>query len=270
VPTPPREQPPVVPWGQFVTRQVASNNAAKRSVDPKTQRVTVEGIHRLFDGRTRSGKTTLNRILLRMKKTVLVLGTKPQDPSLDAYVYREGYTRIDHWPPKPRELKQKGPFEQVKLLLWPEITKYSDLKRFRDLYRNAINDIFVEGAWTLGIDEGLWVCGHKGLDLGDEVSAVAYGGAGNGISLHLVIQRPSGIPVIIHESCHELYQFRTGNTNDIRELASHAGKSSRDFSDAVRSLNGGNDATERRHQFLYAPMTDDGTWEISEVPASWA
>ncbi len=267
--TAPLDVPPVVPWPDFITRQVASNNRATRSVNPKTKRVTVEGIHRLLDGRTRSGKTTLNRILLRMKKTTLVLGTKPADPSLDKYV-NEGYLRIDHWPPKARELKQRGPYEQVKLLLWPEIKAYSDLKRYRDLYRHAINDIFVEGAWTLGIDEGLWVCGHKGLDLGDEVSAVAYGGAGNGVSLHLVIQRPSGIPVIIHESCHELYQFRTGNTNDIRELASHAGKSSREFSAAVRGLNGANPTNERRHQFLYAPMTDDGTWEISEVPADWA
>ncbi len=264
----PSSRPPVVSWSTFINAQVDRNNAAKVTTNPRTKRKTVEGRHLLFNGRTRSGKTTLNRIMLRMKKTVLVLGTKPNDPSLDDYVEKEGYLRIDHWPPKPKELKQRGPYEQVKLLLWPDMSAYTDLKRHREIYRAALRDIFVEGNWTVGIDEGLWVCSRKGLDLGDEVSAIAIGGAGNGISQHLVIQRPSGIPVIIHEQSHELYNFRTGNTNDIRELASYTGKSTREFTDAVRGLNRGN--PEAGHQFLHAPLTDGADWEISEVPASWA
>ena len=265
---PPASKPAVVSWARFINAQAAANGAAKLSVNPKTKRKTVEGIHRLFNGRTRSGKTTLNRIMLRMKKTVLVLGTKPHDPSLDDYVYKEGYVRIDHWPPTAKELKQRGPYEQVRLILWPEMKAYSDLRKFQHVYRQACRDIFVEGSWTLGVDEGLWVCGRKGLDLGDEISAIAYGGAGNGVSMHLVIQRPSGIPVITHESCHELYQFRTGNTNDLRELASYTGHSTAEFTDAVRGLNRGN--PERGHQFLHAPMIDGSRWEISEVPADWA
>lgn len=206
--------------------------------------------------------------MLRMKKTVLVLGTKPNDPSLDDYIYKEGYVRIDHWPPTAKELRQRGKFEQVKLLLWPEMKAYGDLKRHKATYRAAVQDISVEGAWTLSVDEGLWVCSRKGLDLGDEISSIAYGGAGNGVSLHFVIQRPSGVPVIIHEQCHELYNFRTGNTNDIRELASYTGKSTRDFTGAVRGLNKGN--PETGHQFLHAPMADGADWEISEMPADWA
>lgn len=264
----PSDVPPVVSWETFISAQVARNNASKRSVNPTTKRVTVEGIHRLYDGRTRSGKTTLMRIMNRMKKTSLVIGTKPGDPSLLDYVYREGYLRIDHWPPRPKELRQHGPYEQVKLLLWPEMKKYGDLRRYRSMYQAAIRDVSVEGAWTLSVDEGYWVCSHEGLDLGAEVSEIAYGGAGNGVSLHIAMQRPSGVPVIIHESSHELYQFRTGNTNSLRELASYAGKSTRDFAAAVRGLNRGNPL--RGHQFVHAPMTDGSEWEICEVPASWA
>lgn len=264
----PTDVPAVQPWSTFITEQVARNNSAKRSVNPTTKRVTVEGIHRLLNGRTRSGKTTLNRILLRMKKSIVVLGTKSGDPSLDEYVSREGYLRIDHWPPKPRELRQRGPREQVKLLLWPEMTSYADLKRHRRTYQAALQDMYAEGAWTVGIDEGLWVCGRKGLDLGDEVSAIAYGGAGNGVSLHLCLQRPSAVPVITYASAHELYEFKTGNTNDLRELASYAGKSVTDFSSAVRSLNRGRERDG--HQFLHAPLTDGSEWAISEVPTNWA
>jgi hypothetical protein len=264
---PKSDLPPVVPWEGFINAQVAKKRSAKVSVNPKTGRKTVEGIHRLYVGRTRSGKTTLARIMSRIEKASLVFGTKPNDPSLDDYINKEGYVRIMQWPPKKADLRPRGKFEQVKLLLWPQISAYGDLKRHRSHYQNALRDVMVEGSWHVGIDEAFQVCRKGGLDLGEEVSEIAYGGAGNGISMSLIIQRPSGVPVIVHEQSHELYEFRTGNVNDIRTLASYAGKSVRDFSDVLRSLNHGN--PEKGHQFLHAPMTDGSSWEISEVPKNW-
>lgn len=260
------DRPPVVTWEQFINAQVAKKRHAKTSINPTTKRVTVEGIHRLYVGRTRSGKTTLARIMSRMEKTSLVFGTKPNDPSLDDYINKEGYLRIESWPPKAKDLKVRGPYDQVKLILWPRITAYGDLKRNRSHFANALHDIQTEGAWHIGIDEAFQVCRRGGLDLGEEVSEIAYGGAGNGISMSLIIQRPAGVPVIVHEQSHELYQFKSGNLNDIRSLASYAGTSPREFSDALRGLNEGR---TNGHQFLHAPMTDGTTWEISEVPRNW-
>jgi hypothetical protein len=262
------EQPGVVTWEQFINSQVALKRAAKISTNPKTKAKTKEGIHRLFDGRTRSGKTTLCRVMTRMEKTCLVFGTKPADPSLDDYIYKENFTRIEVWPPRPKDLKQKGEFEQVKLLLWPKMQRYGDLKKNRPHFQNALRDIQAEGHWSVIIDEGFQVCRRGGLDLGEEVSELAYGGAGNGNSMSLIIQRPAGVPVITHEQCHELYQFPTGNVNDVRALASYTGHSVREFADALRSLN--RDNPEKGHQFLHAPMGDGPPWEISEMPKSWA
>ena len=253
---------PVVPWARFINAQVATKRHSKVSVNPKTKRVTVEGIHRLYVGRTRSGKTTLCRIMTRMDKACLVLGTKPNDPSLDDYVNKEGFLRIKQWPPTKKELRMRGPYEQVKLLLWPEMKAYGDLKRNRPHYRNALHDIQVEGAWSVVLDEGFQVCRKGGLDLGEEVSEIAYGGAGNGISQSIIIQRPAGVPVIVHEQSHELYQFKSGNLNDLRALASYAGTTPRIFADNLQTLKG--------HQFLHAPMVGGREWEISEVPRDWA
>ena len=264
--TPQPSSPPVVSWEAFINAQVAKKRRAKTSIDPKTKRVTVEGIHRLFVGRTRSGKTTLCRIMTRMEKTCLVFGTKPNDPSLDDYINKEGFLRIEQWPPTKKELRVRGPYDQVKLILWPKMTAYGDLKKNRRHYQQALRDIQAEGAWSAVIDEGFQMCRKGGLDLGEEVSEIAYGGAGNGISQSIIIQRPAGVPVIVHEQSHELYQFKSGNINDIRSLASYAGTSPREFADALRRLNEGR--TEG-HQFLHAPMTDGTTWEISEVPRNW-
>lgn len=253
-----REAPPTLPWVTFVNEQVALN----KSLTPG------HGRHKLFDGQTQGGKTTLNRILLRMKQYVLVLGTKPKDSSLDEYIAKEGYIRIEDWPPTKDQLKKRGKYGQVKLLLWPAARTYSeDLKHRRDVFRRAVRDVATEGGWTLGVDEGLWTCSRKGLDLGDEVSAIAQGGASNGISLHLVIQRPAGIPVIAYQSCHDAYIFKCGNTNDIRELASYGSHDTMDVARAIRGLNRG-DPT-RGHQFLYMPMTGGAEWGVSEVPADW-
>lgn len=259
-----RELAPEVPWVTFINAQAQKNRAD--SLGPKGEGL---GVHRLFAGQTGTGKTTLARVFTRLKRATVVFGTKPGiDSSLDAYVTREGFTRIDHWPPTKKELKAKGPYEQVKLLLWPKMKEYADLKRSAELFRAAVRDITVEGNWTIGVDEGLWTCWRKGLDLGDEISAIAFGGRSNGISLHLVIQRPSGIPIATYANCNEGYFFKLGNTNDIRELSSYTGYSTREVTDAIRSLNKGNPT--KGHQFLYAPMSGNGQWAISEMDKDWA
>lgn len=258
MPTPVREVPPLVGWDHFITEQAGQN--ARDSVGKKGELL---GIHRLFVGKNGSGKSTLNKIMLRMKKASLVFGTKPgRDATLEEYVEREGYLRIEHWPPKEKELRVRGPFQQVKLLLWPKITHYAQLRNYAPMFRQAAGDISAEGRWTLSIDEGLWVCSNKGLNLGDIISEIAFGGRSNGVSLHIVVQRPSGIPVIIHDQCREGYIFKIGDPNDIRTLAGGTNYSSREVSDAIGELD--------VHEFLHLPMGAEGGWEVSEVPKSWA
>lgn len=259
---PTRDAPPRESFETFARAQIARNAAMARG--PKGE---LKGVNRLFNGQTQSGKTTLNRILLRLKRNVIVFGTKPGvDTSLDEYVEKEGYVRIDHWPPTRKELRQRGTEKAVRLLLWPEVKKYEDLRRHAATFRACLRQVAIEGRWTVGIDEGLWVCSPKGLNLGQEVSDLAYGGASNGVSLHILVQRPRQIPPIIYSSCHEGYLFKAGNENDMRELASYTSYAPRDVATAIRSLNKAN--PERGHEFLYAPLSGGSSWMVSEVPAN--
>ena len=61
-----------------------------------------QGQHILVSGPTDSGKTVLAFWIAQLRQYVVVLGTKPRDPSLDRYV-EAGYLRIDHWPPTPSD-----------------------------------------------------------------------------------------------------------------------------------------------------------------------
>ena len=257
---PPEEIPPQVSFPAFLKGQIRTNAEAVYVRKDKT--IGMDGIHRLAVGQTRSGKTTLLRILSRLKRANLVLGTKPgRDTALEAYV-EEGFTRIQTWPPKKADLRPRKD-GTVKLLLWPKIEVYGQLRSFATTFRAALQHVIADGNWTTTVDEGLWVCGRKGLDLAAEVSEIAYGGASNGNSLHVALQRPSGVPVIIHDQCQESYLFELGNENDLRSMASYSKYSPTDTINAVRSLNRGG----HEHQFLHLPRTGGAGrhWEITEV-----
>jgi hypothetical protein len=210
-----------------------------------------------------------------MKPATVVLGTKMgHDSGLVDYITKDNFLRIESWPPKKEELKTRGEFEQTKLLLWPKMKTYDDLRKHAAMFKKALQDIMVEPNWCIGIDELLWACSPKGLDLNDEISAVAFSGASNGTSLHICTQRAKSRfvnPTII-QSCHEDYIFRTGNRGDIAELATYAGKSNKAMGDALQSLNGGEDAEndeDQGHEFLYASQIGS-RWSRSEMPESWA
>lgn len=222
-----------------------------------------QGMHVLFNGPTQCGKTTLCRYLAALRDYVVVLGTKPKDPSLDEYV-NEGYLRIDHWPTNPgewRHVLRKGEElwrpGQVRLLLWPKIRTRTELRSWRHEYLACIEGIFVDGSWTLVADEGIWLGSREGLNLGTPLSDLAYGSASNRVSLYLLAQRPAGIPRIIWSSVAAAELFHSGVTNDIRELASLGTYPPRDVARALQSLEG--------HQFLDLPTRGRATWAISEL-----
>jgi len=217
------------------------------------------GLHILFVGPTQSGKTTLCRYLACLRQYVVVLGTKPRDPSLVDY-QADGFLRIDHWPPTKkdqREGRDRWPPGHAWYLVWPPITRREQLYSFRPLFGTVLNEIFAEGNWTLVADEGLWLGSKDGLDLGRELSGLAYGSASNGVSMYLLMQRVAGIPRITWSSVMEAEVFHMGVSTDLQEVASLGTYEPRDVKVAIRRLRG--------HQFLSLPLRGGAEWAISEV-----
>lgn len=236
------DTPPVIPWATWYAQQ---------------GREPGQGRHRLFDGPTQSGKTLLCRYMARQRDYVVVLGTKPVDGSLDAYV-AEGYTRIDHWPPTSSDMRKGGwDGNEARFILWPKIKKRADLRAFRAVYAKCLDDIFIDGRWCIVADEGLWLSARDGLNLGVALGDIAYGSASNQVSLFLCIQRPAGLPRITWASCADAYIFKTGVTNDLRELASLGTYDPKPVAQAIKRLG--------RYEFLALPCRGGSEWAVSKV-----
>lgn len=219
-----------------------------------------KGMHVLFSGPTQSGKTTLCRIVASLRDFVVVLGSKPRDSSLDAYV-RDGYVRIDHWPPTRRDIRKcRGP--GCHFIVWPNMKTRADLRKHTGLYATVLDSVYTEGLWTVVVDEGLWMCDPKGLGLGAVVSDIAYGSASNGVSLYLLVQRPANVPPITWTSVGQAILWHMGRTDDVREMASLGIYDPRAAVKAVQNLHG--------HQFLDLPTRAQAEWAVSEVPPAWA
>lgn len=243
--TPQRSQidtPPFIPWAAWYWQ---------RATQPG------QGRHQLFTGPTQSGKTVLCRYLARLRDFVVVLGTKPVDASLDAYV-AEGYVRIDHWPPTPADFRRGGwDATEARFILWPKITKREQLRAFASVYAKCLDDVFINGRWCVVADEGLWLSSRSGLNLGQQVADIAYGAASNKVSLYLCIQRPAGLPRVTWSSCADALIFKSGVTNDIRELASLGTYDPPVTAKAIKAL--------RPYQFLDLPCRGNAQWSVSKV-----
>jgi hypothetical protein len=245
VPTPPPEVPPYEPWSSFDVRYRAKWD---------------QGQHAVFVGPAGSGKTVAARTLARRRTYRIALGTKMRDPEMDAYL-EEGYVRVETWPPPPKAMRVQED-GTIRLVLWPKIQTRAQLRSSRPTFAACLDDCLTMGGWTIVADEGLWISARDGLNLGDQLSAVAYTGRSSGVTLMMLVQRPRGVPVHTWSNASHAFIWHAGNTDDLRELASLGTYRPRDVAESVHGLRG--------HDFLYLPCRGGSEWAVSCVDLNQA
>lgn len=256
-------RPIILPWDEWYKREAKLIRSLRgKRTNPNSPD---QGMHILFSGPTQSGKTLLCRQVSRLHDWVVVFGTKAVDDSLDEYI-AEGYTRIDHWPITNRDIRKQveiwgrrkdGAPKALRYILWPKIQKIEDLAGYRDVYIAAMRDIFIQGSWCIVMDEGLWLADRNALNLGPYMSQTAFGAASNGVSMHLIVQRPANVPRITWSSCSQALLFHMGVTDDITEMSALGTYERAEVRTVLAKLEG--------HQFLDLPVRGGADWAISEV-----
>jgi hypothetical protein len=215
--------PEFVPWGRFIR-------------DFKWKR----GEHLTTIGPTGSGKTVLNRELLRLRAQVVVLGVKQRDPELYGPFQREGY-----------ELRRTFDADWIfqddepDLVLYvPQTTKQRATERRKELgdrFRQALADIYREGYWCVYADDVSYLASQLGVT--PELEELWLLGRSEGVTLVASSQEPVNIPVMAYGMATHLFLFNNPDIYRARRMAELTGVNREIAQETILSL--------PPHEFLY-------------------
>lgn len=190
---------PRIPWDKFVTML---------SWKP--------GEHFGLIGPTGLGKTTMLLNLLPLHPYVVVFATKPRDATMQGLV-DSGYLKMSRW-------QSLDPAQFPRRVLWPDATKMDANETQRQVFHQAFQRIYVEGNWTVALDETYYM--DEELKLGRDIKVYLLQARSLGISLLAATQRPAWVPRELYTSCTHLMFWRTNDYDDLRSLSGIGWRSS--------------------------------------------
>jgi hypothetical protein len=191
------------------------------------------GQHLAAIGPTGQGKTTLLRTILPLRPYVVIFATKPRDMDLSKF-QESGFVLIDRW-------RSVDPRIMPKRILWPDASRIKSEVTQRQVFAEAFDKIYREGAWTVAIDE-LWFIINK-LKLHEEVKTYLLQARALDISLVCCTQRPYWVPSEVYDQSTHLFFWRDNDARNQRRLAEINNADSEVIRDVIGGL--------ERHQFLY-------------------
>lgn len=168
-----------------------------------------QGEHVTLIGRTRSGKTTLVRELLRLQRWNVVLVTKGMDRVLDRYQREDGYHRVPAW-------VVADPDVTPRVLLAPKLHSADRKDEQAQVFREALSAIHRQGGWTVYIDEALYL--EKYLGVTDEPELLMYQGASSGVSVVTATQRPRWIAQVHFDQATHLFFWQNRDRAHLKRL----------------------------------------------------
>jgi hypothetical protein len=191
-----------------------------------SQFVWEQGEHITLVGPTSSGKTSLARVLLRHRKYVLALATKPRDPVTQLF-RKDGFIIRRDWPPPPPDIAPK-------VVYWPRIEKMTDIQGQQMKMRQVFHDVYVTGGYTLYLDEIRYIT--QKLKLEQEVSQLLLQGRTMGVSVIGGTQRPYYIPLECYDQATHLFFWKDTDKRNLERLSDISGIDGPQIAGVVQSL----------------------------------
>lgn len=176
-----------------------------------------QGEHITTIGPTGSGKTVLNRYLLRRRAFVVVMGVKNRDPELYGPFEREGYELV-------RKFDAEIDDEDTKRVLFvPRTNKHgAEGNKVRaEAFRHALNDVMDAGGWCVYADD-VQIFADE-FRLGPELKEMWRLGRSEEISLVVSSQEPVEIPVTAYGQATHLFLFKNPDIYRAKRMAELTG-----------------------------------------------
>jgi hypothetical protein len=212
--------PPTIPWDAFLS-----------TLDWR------QGQHVTLIGPNGSGKTVINKELLRYRETrhgyICVLVTKPVDVELGELTKR-GYIRV-------KDNKNWSNSSPNRILLWPDAGNFADLTEQRRVFRNAFQGAWRAGKWTFMLNELRYLTEH--LNLKREMNTLYLQARAAKFSLAAETQRPRSVPLEAFSQSTHLFFAACRDDEDLKRITALGNADSKVIRATVMRL--------QQYQFCY-------------------
>jgi hypothetical protein len=197
-----------------------------------------QGDHLTSIGPTGSGKTVLNRELLKLRDFVVVLGVKNRDPELYGGFEREGYRQVNKFDATPPD-----DADSERVLYVPQTSRHgAEGRRERAAkLRLALNDVYDAGYWAVYIDDVQYVSDQLGL--ATELEELWMLGRSEGVTVVASSQEPVNIPLMAYGMATHLFLFKNPDLRRADRMAELTGVNRDAVRDTILRL--------PPHEFLY-------------------
>lgn len=203
-----------------------------------------QGEHVTLIGPTGQGKTFLCREILNQRDFVVFVATKPKDTIVEE-LEGDGYHVSRKWTP-----------QYDRLVLHPVRRRSAeeDQQDSRNEIGRMLDSVYVQGGWTVALDELRYVTGT--LNLQKRVETLWLQGRSLGVTVVAGVQRPRHVPLEAYSQAQHLYLWRTRDRKDLARLAEFSGEVNTNQLEAIVQ-------TLPKHATVYAGA--DGTVRVTGV-----
>lgn len=173
-----------------------------------------QGEHITAIGHTGSGKTTLINQLLQLRQYVVFLATKKKDKTVDWLKKNEGFIEQKVFAPD-LYLHRKG---GTKIIVKPPFSSHPDTMLYEHHveFRRVLTTAFVNGGWTVDVDELRYVAGM--LKLANDLERIWLQGRALKVSLVGCTQTPKWIPTSAYSQCTHLFFWKDNDASNLKRL----------------------------------------------------
>lgn len=187
-----------------------------------------QGEHFGLIGATGKGKTTTLMNLLLLHPYVVVFATKPKDDTMDKLVQVNRLQKMTHW-------RNLNPRDVPRRAIWPKRAKLKDLIPVqKEVFEEAFENIYMQGGWTLGLDELWWYSNVLGL--GMQVRILLTQARSLGVSVIAATQRPKDVPTEIYSQSTHLMFWRENDDLNLKRLTEINSRDSALIREVVQNL----------------------------------